>query len=154
MRSIIAAVLSVTAASVLNAQTSATIVDLTTATPIAGSWSYVATTDGTEATFTNASSFPQLWLRCTRATRRVSIARPASTAAPLLNIWTSSLTRGVPSSFNSATGRLTAELATDDPLLDAIATSRGRIGFSVGDQPALVVPAWAEAARVIEDCRG
>jgi hypothetical protein len=153
MRAFIVAIPALIAASVLNAQANPAIPDLTTAAPIAGSWAYAATTDGSEATFTNASAFPQLWLRCTRTTRRISIARPASAAAPLLNIWTSSLTRGVPSSFNPATGRLTAELAADDPLLDAIATSRGRIGFSVGDQPSLVVPSWAEAARVIEDCR-
>jgi hypothetical protein len=153
MRSIIAAGLALTAASALNAQASGTITDLATATPIAGSWAYAATADGSEATFSNASSYPQLWLRCTRATRRVSVSRPASVAAPFINVWTSSLTRSVASGFNPATGRLTAEVAADDPLLDAIATSRGRIGFTVGTAPALVVPAWAEAARVIEDCR-
>jgi hypothetical protein len=153
MKSRIAAALALVATSSLNAQTSGAVTDLTTATPISGSWTYAATTDGSEATFSNASAFPQLWLRCSRVTRRVSIARPASAAAPLLNVWTSSLTRGVPSSFNPATGRLTAELAADDPLLDALATSRGRIGFGIGNQPALVIPAWAEAARVIEDCR-
>ena len=70
-----------------------------------------------------------------------------------MNVWTSSLTRSVPASFNPATMRLTIELAAFDPLLDAIASSRGRVGFSVGAQPALVVPPWAEAARLFEDCR-
>ena len=83
----------------------------------------------------------------------MTIAKPASAAAPFLNVWTSSLTQSVPSSFNPATGRLTIGLGAYDPLLDAIVSSRGRIGVSVSGQPALVVPAWAEAARVIEDCR-
>jgi hypothetical protein len=147
MRFSIAAALALIAASSLNAQ------DLSTATPIAGNWTYAATADGSEASFANASGEPQLWLHCTRATRRVTIARRASAAAPLLNVWTSSLTRSVASSFNPATGRLTIDLAPYDALLDAIASSHGRIGFSVAGQPPLVIPPWAEAARVIEDCR-
>ena len=49
--------------------------------------------------------------------------------------------------------RLTAEFGAFDPLLDAIAFSRGRVAFSVGSAPALVVPSWSELSRVIEDCR-
>jgi hypothetical protein len=49
--------------------------------------------------------------------------------------------------------RLTIDLGAYDPLFDAIASSRGRVGFAVGAQPALIVPPWAEAARVMEDCR-
>jgi hypothetical protein len=147
MRFVIAAALALTSASPLAAQ------DVGTAVPIAGSWSYAATGGGSEARFADGSGNPQLWMHCTRATRRVTIAKTASAAAPVLNVWTSSLTRSVPASFNPATARLTIELAPFDPLLDAIATSRGRVGFSAGTQPALVVPPWAEASRVIEDCR-
>jgi hypothetical protein len=127
--------------------------DLATASPIAGNWTYAATSDGSEAVFANEGGFPQLWIECRRATRRVSLARPATAAAPLIDIWTSSQTRSVPASFNPATGRLTIVLDANDPLLDAIANSRGRLGFTVSPQPTLVVPAWAEAARVVEDCR-
>jgi hypothetical protein len=147
MRLPIAAAVALAAASSLQAQ------DLGTATAIAGNWSYAATADGSEAVFANATGSPQLWVHCTRATRRVSIAKPATRAAPLLNVWTSSLTRSAPASFNPATGRLTIDLAAADPLLDAIVSSRGRIGLTIAGQPSLVVPAWAEAARVIEDCR-
>jgi hypothetical protein len=150
----IVAALALTAASSLAAQAAPAIADLSTATPLAGNWSYATATDGSEATFSNTSGNPQVWMHCTRATRRVTIAKPATVAAPFINVWTSSLTRSVPASFNPATGRLTIDLVATDPLLDAIATSRGRAGFTVGDQPALVVPTWAEAARVIEDCRG
>jgi len=149
MRFAVAAALALLVGSSLRAQPAT---DLGTATPVAGTWTYAATTDGSEAVFSNASA-PQLWVHCTRSTRRVSIAKPASSAAPLINVWTSSLARDVAASFNPATGRLTIELAPFDPLLDAISASRGRIAFTVGTQPALVVPAWAEAAHVIEDCR-
>ena len=139
MRFAIVAALALTAGSSLAAQ------DFGTAAPIAGAWIYAATGVGSEARFADASGNPQLWMQCTRATRRVTIAKTASAAAPFLNVWTSSLTRNVPASFNPATARLTVELAPFDPLLDAIATSRGRVGFSAGTQPALVVPPWAEA---------
>jgi hypothetical protein len=147
MRFAIAAAFALAAASSSHAQ------DLNTATPIAGNWSYAATTDGSEAVFANAAGNPQLWVHCTRATRRVSIAKPATGAAAFINVWTSSQTQSLASSFNPATGRLTIDVAATDPLLDAIVSSRGRIGFTVTGQPPLVVPAWAEAARVIEDCR-
>ena len=131
----------------------ATSADLGTTMPIAGNWTYAATPDGSEAQFTSAAGYPQLWVHCTRATRRVSFSRLSTGAAPLIDVWTSSATRTVASAFNPATGRLTIDFANYDSLLDAVATSRGRIGFSVGSGPALVVPAWADVARVVEDCR-
>jgi hypothetical protein len=149
----IAAALARVAASSLSAQTAPAVPDLATATPIAGNWSYAATTDGSEATFANAGGFPQLTVHCSRATRRVSIAKPASAAAPYLAVWTSSQTRSVPASFNPATGRLTIDLDANDSLLDALSNSRGRLGFTVSTEASLVVPAWAEVARVVEDCR-
>ena len=127
--------------------------DLSTAQPVAGSWTYAMTGGGTEARFADTAGNPQLWVQCTRATRRVSLARPATAAAPFLTVWTSSLTRNVPASFNPATRRLTIDLATYDPLLDAIVSSRGRVGYTIGAQPSFVVPPWPEVARVIEDCR-
>jgi hypothetical protein len=150
MRLTIAAALALTTTATLDAQT---IADLSTATPITGDWIYASASDGSEAQFANATGSPQLWMHCTRATRRVSIAKPVSAAAPFLNLWTSALTRSVPASFNPAIGRLTIELDANDALFDGIANSRGRFGIAAGTQPPLVVPAWPEAARVIEDCR-
>jgi hypothetical protein len=151
MRFTIAAAFALLAASSLRAQPA--VADLSTATPVAGSWSYSSTPAGSEASFMNPSALPQLTIRCTLATRRVSISKPASGAAPFLGLWTSAQTRNVPASFNPATARISADVNAYDPLLDAIAFSRGRFGVSVSSQPALVVPAWAEPQRVIEDCR-
>ena len=47
-----------------------------------------------------------------------------------------------------------AQLPTSDPLLEQMAFSRGRILVTVEGGPSLVVPAWPEIGRVIEDCRG
>ena len=151
MRRMIAAALALTAASSLHAQAGAP--DLSTATPVAGDWSFAQTTDGSEATFGTASSLPQLTIHCTKATRRITIWRPASAAAPFLNVWTSTQSRQLPASFNPATGRISADLPAFDTLFDGIAFSRGRFGVAVSNAPALIVPAWAEPARVIEDCR-
>lgn len=127
--------------------------DLATAVPVAGAWTYAATNDGSEARFVDPSAIAQLIVHCTRSTRQVSISKPASAPSAFLNIWTSSQQRSVASAFNPAAARLTIDFQPYDTLLDAISTSRGRIGVSVGAQPPLVVPQWPQVARVIEDCR-
>jgi hypothetical protein len=151
MRFAIAAAFALISASSLEAQTAPS--DFTYATPLPGNWSYAPATGGSDAVYLGANAQPQLFIHCARATRRISIAKPASGAAPFLSIWTSSQTRNAPASFNPATARLTADFAAFDPFLDAIAFSRGRFAVSVSGTPALVVPAWPEIARVVEDCR-
>jgi hypothetical protein len=123
------------------------------ATPIAGDWTYATTATGSEATFANASAQPQLTIRCTRSNRRISILKAAPSASPTMWIWTSSQSKSLPATFDAASGRVSVELGAYDSLLDAVAASRGRIGFSTSGVAALVVPPWAEVARVIEDCR-
>ena len=83
----------------------------------------------------------------------VTVAKPASGAAPLLMLWSTSGSRNLLASYNPATARITAQLASTDTLLDALAFSRGRIGVGVSGTPPLVAPAWPEIARVVEDCR-
>jgi len=103
-----------------------------------GQWTYASTASGSVASFGSAIS-----LRCDRATRTVMISRP-SAAPAVLTIATDTLTRTLP-----VGGRLLA----NDPLLDAMAFSRGRMLISGGTGPVLAVPSWPEAARSIEDCR-
>ena len=102
-----------------------------------GQWTYAASATGSEARYGAAFS-----LRCDRATRTVIISRPGA-APTVLTIATDSVTRNLP-----VGGRLLA----NDPLLDAIAFSRGRILVSEGGAT-LAIPTWPEAARSIEDCR-
>jgi hypothetical protein len=153
MRLAVAAAIAALSASSLSAQTAAppAAPDFTYAIPLAGSWNYASA--GGEATFLNASAMPQLTIRCDRTTRRISISKPATVVAPFLNVWTSSAARNVPASFDPATKRVTIQLAAYDPLLDALAFSRGRFAVYVAGSPPLVLPAWPEVARVIEDCR-
>jgi hypothetical protein len=151
MRVRVAAALALLVPATLQAQ--ATIADLSTATPIAGTWNYSASAMGTEASFLNPSALPQLTLRCTKSTRVVTIAKPATAAAATMTVWTSSAVRPVPASFNPLTNRISIEIVSNDPLLDALAFSRGRLGVTVAGGPSLVVPAWPEVARIVEDCR-
>ena len=147
----LAAALALTAASVLHAQSAP--VDYATATPMQGQWSYATVPGGSEATFSDAVSQPQFFLTCSRLTRQVTIARPATGAAPLLFAWTTAQARNLPASYNPATGRLGAAVSAFDPLLDAIAFSRGRFAVGIAGQAPSIFPAWPEAARVVEDCR-
>jgi hypothetical protein len=103
-----------------------------------GQWTYFADAGGSTASFGSLLS-----LRCDKATRTMTVTRPGVVPAAL-TVATSSLSRTLP-----VDGRLLA----NDPLLDAIAFSRGRILIAGGVGPTLAVPSWPEAARSIEDCR-
>lgn len=47
-----------------------------------------------------------------------------------------------------------AALTVSDPLLDAMALSKGRFAVEVFGVAPLILPSHAEVSRVIEDCRG
>ncbi len=55
------------------------------------------------------------------------------------------------------TGGTLAYLATEimpmDPILDAMAFSRGRILLETDGHTPIILPAWAEITRIVEDCR-
>jgi hypothetical protein len=104
----------------------------------AGNWNYVVTANGGEARFGS-----HLSLVCDKPTRTVTISRPAALASAL-TVVTDMQTRTL-----APNGRLSAY----DPLLDAMAFSRGRFLVSGGNAAVLAVPSWPEAARAIEDCR-
>jgi hypothetical protein len=150
MRPSFAAALALIAASSLNAQS---IADLTTTPAAAGEWVYSSAADGSEAVFRDANSNPQLWLHCTRVTREVTMSRPATAAAATLNIWTSTTQQSLPASYDARTGRVSVSKWAFEPLWDAMAFSRGRIGVSAGGGAPIVAPPWEEVARVVEDCR-
>ena len=103
--------------------------------------------------FVDTTGTARLVLQCTRATRRVSVSLTSAAPAPSLSLWTSVASRNLPARFEANAMRVTAELPAFDALLDAIAFSRGRIAVTMAGGVPLVVPAWPEAARTIEDCR-
>ena len=69
-------------------------------------------------------------------------------------IRTSTMARALPTQpTGAAPPYIAATLTPDDRLLDAIGFSRGRFVVEAPPLTALVVPAWPEILRVVEDCR-
>jgi hypothetical protein len=107
-----------------------------------GDWRYQTAGGGTEAWFGSATE--GFMLRCDSGRREVVLTRVGARSGTPLTIRTSSATRAV------ADG---AALPASDPLLDAIAFSRGRFAVEAAQASTLIVPAWPEPGRVVEDCR-
>ena len=120
-----------------------------------GTWSYEPGTGGSIALFGLDASTPLASLRCDPAAGRIALSRAGAASEPLpLTITTSTATRaftGTP--VASATPQLELAFAPSNPVLDAMALSRGRFVIEVAGLPTLYLPAWPEVARVIEDCR-
>ncbi len=121
--------------------------------PVApGDWSYSQVGADSEARFGTAGGTPLLTVRCARGTRRI-VLQGAGLGGTALTIRTSygalQWAADAP-----ATSGLTVTRAGSDPGFDWIAYSRGRIALEATAAPRLIVPVWAELARVIEDCRG
>ena len=149
------AALAAALATPLFAQTPAgpAIADHSLSVPASGSWSHVTVAGGSEARFLDSARRSQLTLTCNRASRIVTISRPASAAAPYLQVWTTSQRRNLPATHNPQGAQLRASLSANDGLLDALAMSRGRIAVAISGQPALVAPVWGEIGRLVEECR-
>lgn len=119
-----------------------------------GTWTYQRDARGSRALFGTAGRDALAVLRCDRGERRLFLSRPGSATAPF-TIRTTSTTRSVAAQPTGGTPPYAATaFAPTDPLLDAIAFSRGRFTIEQAGTPALVLPPYAEIGRVIEDCRG
>lgn len=108
-----------------------------------GDWSYEPGAGGSRAAF-GGGLFA---LRCDGARRRLELTRIAAAGGTMI-LTTSFGARRLPL---GADGK--ADVPASDPLLDQIAFSRGRFTVEVEGLDRLVVPAWSEPARVVEDCR-
>jgi hypothetical protein len=126
-----------------------------------GVWTYAAEPGGSAVRFGRPGTAPLLVMRCDRARSAVLIQRPSlgSGTLPAAITTTSGARRigaapigGSPMAQNAP---ILFEMALNasDPLLDSMAFSRGRFMVELGGAPTLVLPAWAEIGRVIEDCR-
>ena len=150
--SALAAVLALPLSTPVSSQVPAQV-DLDSAAPIVGNWSYQRVQGGSHAAFAAPGGAQRLILRCTLSSRTVSIVRTGvPAAAPTLSIWTSSAVRSLPSRYDS-TRSLTADVTAMDPLLDAMAFTRGRFATAGAGAPLLAVPSGPQVDRVVEDCR-
>uniref|UniRef100_UPI0035C99D06 hypothetical protein n=1 Tax=uncultured Sphingomonas sp. TaxID=158754 RepID=UPI0035C99D06 len=118
-----------------------------------GDWVYRVDARGSIAVFGTPGADALLTLRCDRQTDMVYLSRQGTAVAPL-TLRSSSLARSLSVQPTGGTpAYVAAALAPRDPLLDAMAFSRGRFLVEQAGMPTLVVPAWAEVGRVTEDCR-
>lgn len=123
----------------------------------AGDWSYARSPRGSIARFGSRDA-ALFTVRCELTARRIELARPGMLEAGRSATMTVRASAGAASYpiANSASepGFVAAGLATNDPQLDRMIFSRGRFIVEVNGAPQpLVLPAWPEVARVVEDCR-
>lgn len=122
-----------------------------------GDWSYRQDQNGSTALFGATGGNALLTLRCDSASATLYLSRQGSVVTPL-TVRTSSVARSVPVQPTSAgpvgaPAYVATRLTARDPLLDAMVFSRGRFIVEQAGTTTLVVPAWAEIAKVTEDCR-
>lgn len=116
----------------------------------AGAWTYRVEAGRSAALFGPAGVAPLLTIGCEKASRRVHIARAGTGTGPMI-LRTSYGAVSWPVTPRAT--EMVAIRAAGDSALDQIAYSRGRFAIEVGGVAPLILPAWAEVAPVIEDCR-
>ena len=118
-----------------------------------GNWTYREIAGGSEASFVDGTGTTRMVLACGKVTRLVTLSRVSAAPAANLSFWTTSTSRSLGARFDQPSGRVIAQVGGMDPLLDALAFSRGRFAAMMPGSPALVLPAAPEVAHVVEDCR-
>jgi hypothetical protein len=125
-----------------------------------GDWAYNDLGFGTQALFSDGPTM-KLVMQClvddpASETKRIAIGRPGNfSEATQFRIATETTSRSLPArafKFGPTSGAAVF-LNANDPLLDAMALTKGRFAVETTGHPTLYLPAWAEVTRVIEDCR-
>ena len=118
-----------------------------------GDWRYAQIANGSAARYGEGGSEPRFSLVCT-GNRRIELVRHGPfTADALMTVRTEHASRNLTTTRTPDNAAVRAVLAATDPLLDAMAFSKGRFAIETPGAPALYLPSWPEVTRVIEDCR-
>ena len=117
-----------------------------------GNWTYRPEPSGSVALFGSPAQ-PLLTLRCDRASRRVILTRAGAGQGAMVIRTSYGAVSWPATAQGGAQPALVAARAASDAVLDQMAYSRGKIGVDASGIAPLVVPVWAEIARVVEDCR-
>jgi hypothetical protein len=112
-----------------------------------GTWRYA----GGEARFGAAGATPSVIFSCNRSGGAVLLKLPAQPGG-IATVRSTAATRAV-TFATTQTGDAMLQLPARDPLLDAMGFSRGRFIIEPAGRAPLVIPAWPEVLRVVEDCR-
>jgi hypothetical protein len=119
----------------------------------AGTWVYRRDERGSIALYGSPGADALVTLRCEKTRARLYLSR-AGGAASGMTVRTSSTSKTLGVQPTGAKPPYVAsELLPTDPILDAMAFSRGRIAIEAGGLQNIAIPVWSEIGRVIEDCR-
>lgn len=120
-----------------------------------GNWEYARFSFGSQALFNTGAAGTSFAINCNTANRQVTLNRPMAISGPRsVQIKTETATRIL--SAQPASGGITGlsvPLDPRDPILDAMAITKGRFAVQTEGLGTLYIPAWVELSRVIEDCR-
>lgn len=124
-----------------------------------GSWTYSTEPTGSAVRFSQPGAGLLVVMRCDRTRPAIVLQRAGfgSGNVPAAITTSSTIRRmtAVPTTAAVQNAAIPYDIAfaVRDPLLDAIAFSRGRFMLEMGGAQSLVLPVWSELGRVIEDCR-
>lgn len=100
-----------------------------------------------------APGAPLFSLRCDMAAKQIVLTRSGTARGNTLIVRTSFGFRSLPLETVAGSPQLAARVPASDRVLDGMVFSRGRFTVQMPGTALLVIPAFAEPARVIEDCR-
>ena len=119
-----------------------------------GNWYYRDEGTASAAMFGPPNSEASFIVRCDRSARQVTLSREGTTTGSNMTVRTSAGARNLAVTVRTEPlPYVSGSLAANDRFLDSIAFSRGRFTVEVPGTAMLVMPSWAEPARVVEDCR-
>jgi hypothetical protein len=119
-----------------------------------GDWVYRNDARGSIALFGPSGKNADVTIRCDRQRKRVYLSREGQTQGGKITVTTSSAVKEFAAApTGGAPAYAAVEILPSDPILDAMAFSRGRIAVQADALLPLAIPAWAEIGRVVEDCR-
>lgn len=120
----------------------------------AGDWVYRRDERGSIGLFGASGQNAKVTLRCDTQRRRIYLGREGTgTGGKMVVRSSSSMKEFVASPTGATPAYLASEIMPNDPILDAMAFSRGRIAIEVTGQQPIAIPSWAEITRIVEDCR-
>lgn len=125
------------------------------ATP--GDWSYRGEAGGSVAQFGLPGAAPRFAVRCEKAARRIRFERSGvldpGSAARLSLTSTAGAASYALANIGGSPPNVGASTSANDAFLDKLVYTRGRFLVRADGAEEMVLPGWAELARVVEDCR-
>lgn len=120
-----------------------------------GDWTYRDAGSMSFALFGQPGEGARFGIECRADTRAVRLVRASAATSPApIVIRTETASRTLTANpEQGGTPQLVTSIQPRDPLLDAMALSRGRFAVETAGMETLYLPAWPEVTRVIEDCR-